>query len=96
MEGALMRSKRMLPFLMKEALLHQDFWSPDVDSTAVGAALHSIVTKLRQRRDDSLSAILGTVQASTSPKTKESPTVVPMLKAYSVSLEDRHSHENLL
>jgi hypothetical protein len=44
----------------------------------------------------SLSAILATVQRPTSPATKESPSVVPTLKAYGVSLEDRHAHENLL
>jgi hypothetical protein len=93
----LLRVQRMLlPLLMKEEFLYQDFWSPDVDSAAVGAALHSIVTELRQHRDDSLSAILATVQAPTSPNTKESPSVVPTLKAYGVSLEDRRVHENLL
>jgi hypothetical protein len=30
----------LLPLLMKEEFLYQDFWSPDVDSAAVGAALH--------------------------------------------------------
>jgi hypothetical protein len=93
----LLRVQRMLlPLLMKEEFLYKDFWSPDVDSAAVGAALHSIVTELRQHRDDSLSAILATVQAPTSPATKESPSVVPTLKAYGVSLEDRRVHENLL
>jgi hypothetical protein len=93
----LLRVQRMLlPLLMKEEFLNQDFWSPDVDSAAVGAALQSIVTELRQHRDDSLSAILATVQAPTSPTTKESPSVVPTLKAYGVSLEDRRVHENLL
>jgi hypothetical protein len=93
----LLRVQRMLlPLLMKEEFLYQDFWSPDVDSAAVGAALHSIVTELRQHRDDSLSAILATVQVPTSPATKESPSVVPTLKAYGVSLEDRRVHENLL
>jgi hypothetical protein len=52
-----------------------------VDSAAVGAALHLIVTELRKHQDGSLSDILAMVQAPTSPKTKESPTVVPMLKA---------------
>ncbi len=94
----LLRIQRiLLPLLMKEEFLNQDFWSPDVDSAAVGAALQSIVTELRQHRDDSLSAILATVQApTTSPTTKESPSVVPTLKAYGVSLEDRRVHENLL
>jgi hypothetical protein len=79
----------LLPLLMKEEFLHHDFWAPDVDSAAVGVALHSIVTELRQHRDDSLSAILETRQAPTSPNTKETP-------AYGVSLEDRRVHENLL
>jgi hypothetical protein len=93
----LLRVQRMLlPLLMKEEFLHQDFWAPDVDSAAVGVALHSIVTELRQHRDNSLSAILETRQAPTSPNTKETPTMLPTLKAYGVSLEDRRVHENLL
>jgi hypothetical protein len=48
-------------------------------------------------RDDSLSAILRTRQAPTSPNTKESPTVLPTLKkAYGMSLKDRRVHDNLL
>ena len=86
----------LLPLRMKEEFLHQDFWSPNFDSAAVGAALHSIVTELRQHQDDSLSAILATVQAPTSPNTKESPSMVPTLKAYVVSLEDRLENKNLL
>jgi hypothetical protein len=46
----------------------------------------AIVTELRQHQDDLLSAILKTRQASTSPNTKESPTVLPI---------DRCVHENL-
>jgi hypothetical protein len=88
--------RKLLPLLMKEEFLYKDFWSLDMDSAAVGAALHSIVTDLRQHRGDSLSAILTTVQAPTSPATKENPSVVPTLKAYGVSLEDRRVHENLL
>jgi hypothetical protein len=86
----------LLPLLMKEEFLYKDFWAPNVDSAAVGAALYSIVMELRQHRDDSLSAILQTSQAPTSPNTKESPLVLPTLKAYGVSLEDRQVHENLL
>jgi hypothetical protein len=52
--------------------------------------------KLRQHQDDSLSAILATMQVPTSSATKESPSMVPTLKAYGVSLEDRHMHEYLL
>ncbi len=60
----LLRVQRMLlPLVMKEEFLYQDFWADDVDSAAVGAALQSIVTELRQHRDNSLSAILATVQA---------------------------------
>jgi hypothetical protein len=60
----LLRVQRiLLPLLLKEELLHTDFWAPEVDSAAVEAALHSIVTELRQHRDDSLSVILQTVQA---------------------------------
>jgi hypothetical protein len=93
----LLRVQRMLlPLLLKDEILQKDFWASDVDSAAVGAALHLIVTELRQHRDDSLSAILATVQAPTSPNTKESPSVVPTLKAYGVSLDDRRVHENLL
>jgi hypothetical protein len=88
--------RKLLPLLMKEEFLYKDFMSPDVDSSAVGAALHSIVTELRQYRDNALSSILATVQAPTSPAMKESPSVVPSLKAYGVSLEDRRVHENLL
>ena len=84
------------PLLMKEELLNQDFWAPDIDSVAVVAALDSIVRELRQHRDDSLSAILETEQAPSSPNTKENATMVPTLKAYGVSLEDRRVHENLL
>jgi hypothetical protein len=93
----LLRVQRiLLPLLLKEELLHTDFWAPEVDSAAVEAALHSIATELRQHRDDSLSLILQTVQAPTSPNTKENPTVLPTLKAYGVSLDDRRVHENLL
>jgi hypothetical protein len=67
-----------------------------VDSAAVGAALHSIVTELRQHWDNFLSVILQSVQAPTSPNTKENPTVLPMLKAYGVSLDDLRVHANLL
>ncbi len=93
----LLRVQRvLLPLLMKEEFLNKDFWAPEVDSAAVGAALHSIVTELRQHQDDSLSVILQTIQAPTSPNTKENPTVLPTLKAYGVSLDDRRVHENLL
>jgi hypothetical protein len=54
------------------------------------------VTELRQHQDDSLSAILATVQALTSLAMKESPSVVPTLKVYGVSLRDRGVHEKLL
>jgi hypothetical protein len=93
----LLRIQRMLlPLLMKEEILNKDFWATDVDSVAVGEALDLIVTELRQHRDDSLSSILETVQAPISPNSKENPSVVPTLKAYGVSLEDRRVHENLL
>jgi hypothetical protein len=89
--------RMLLPLLMKEEFLHQDLWAPDADSAAVGgAALHSIATELRQHSDDSLSATLETRQAPTSPNTKETPNVLPMLKAYGVSLEDRSVDDNLL
>jgi hypothetical protein len=80
---------------MKEEFLHQDFWAPNVDLAAVRVALHSILGELRQHRDDFLSAILKTRQVPTSPSTKERPTVVPTLKVYGISLEDRHVHYNL-
>jgi hypothetical protein len=67
-----------------------------VDLAAVGAALCSIVMELRQHWDDSLSAILETSQVPLSPNTKESPTLLPTLKAYGVSLDDRCVNENLL
>jgi hypothetical protein len=86
----------LLPLLLKDGILQKYFWASDVDSAAVGAALHSIVTELRQHRDNSLSAILETSQAPTSPNSKESPFMVPTLKAYGVSLDDRRVHENLL
>jgi hypothetical protein len=82
---------------MREEFLYQDFWSPDVDLAATGAALHSIMMELRQHRDDSLAAILATVQVPTYLAANENPSIVPTLKAYEVSLlEDRHKHENLL
>jgi hypothetical protein len=81
---------------MKEELLKEDFWAPNVDSAAVAVALDSIATELRQHRDDSLSAILETVRVPSSPNTDKNPTVVPTLKAYGVSLEDWRVHENLL
>jgi hypothetical protein len=86
----------LLPLLMKEEFLSKDLWAPDVNSAAVGAALHSIVMELRQHRNNSLSTILETVQVPTSSNTKENPSVVPTLKAYSVSLKDRCVHTNLL
>jgi hypothetical protein len=86
----------LLPLLLKEEYLNTDFWASNVDSAAVGAALHSIVTEIQQHRDDSLSAILKTLQAPTPPNTKESPTVLPMLKANGFSLDDQRAHENLL
>jgi hypothetical protein len=86
----------LLPLLMKEEFLTQDFWATEVDSAAVGDALSSIVTELRQHRDDKLSSILETAQVPSSPHTKQSPTMLPTLKAYGVSLEDRRVHENLL
>jgi hypothetical protein len=93
----LLRVQRLLlPLLLKDKILQNDFWASDVDSAAVGEALQSIVDELRQQRDDSLSAILKTTQAPTSPNTKAKPTVLPTLKAYGVSLDDRRVHENLL
>ena len=93
----LLRVQRLLlPLLMKEEFLNTNFWAPNVDSAEAGAALHSIVTELKQHQDDSLSAILETVQAPTSPNTKESPSIVPTLKAYGVSLTDRRVHADLL
>jgi hypothetical protein len=42
----LLRVQRMLlPLLMKEEFLTQDFWATDVDSAAVGDALSLIVTE---------------------------------------------------
>jgi hypothetical protein len=86
----------LLPLLLKKEILQNNFWATEVDSAAVGAALHSIVTELRQHRGDSLSAILETPQVSTSPTTRSTPTLLPTLKAYGVSLDDRRVHENLL
>ena len=87
----------LLPLLLKEEYLNTVFWASNMDSAAAGAALHLIVTEIRQHLDDSLLAILETLQAPTSPNTKESPTVLPMhLKAYGVLLDDRRVHENLL
>jgi hypothetical protein len=65
----------LLPLLMKEEMINQDFWAPDIYLVAVGAALNSIVRDLRQHQDGSLSVILETVQARTSPNTKENATV---------------------
>jgi hypothetical protein len=38
----------LLPLLLKEEYLNTDFWASIVDSAAVGAALHSIVTEIQQ------------------------------------------------
>jgi hypothetical protein len=77
----------LLSLLMKESFLYKDFWYLKVDLAAVGAALHSIMTELRQHQDNSLSAIIARVEARTSPATtKENPSLVPTLKAYGVSL----------
>jgi hypothetical protein len=85
----LLRVQRLLlPLLLKDKILQNDFWASDVDSAAVGAALHSIVTELRQHRDDSFFAIFQTSQAPTSPNTKASPTLLSMLKAYDASLDN--------
>jgi hypothetical protein len=93
----LLRARRLLPLLVKEESLNQDdFWAAAVDWAAVEAALDSIARDLRQHPDDSLSAILQTVHAPTSPNTKENPNALPTLKAHGVSLEDRRVHENLL
>jgi hypothetical protein len=62
--------RMLLPLLVKEEILNKDFWAPEIDSAAVGDALDSIVREIRQQRDDSLSSILETVQAPTSPNTK--------------------------
>jgi hypothetical protein len=93
----LLRVRQLLPLLVKEELLNQDdFWAAGVDWAAVEASLDSIARDLRQHRDDSLSAVLQTVHAPTSPNTKENPNALPTLKAHGVSLEDRRVHENLL
>jgi hypothetical protein len=39
--------RMLLPLLLKDEILHKDFWASNVDFAAVGAALHSIVMKLR-------------------------------------------------
>jgi hypothetical protein len=84
----------LLPLLLKENLITK-ISGFHFDLAAVGAALHSTVTKLSQHRDNFLSAILQTLQVPMSPNTKESPMLLPMLKAYGVSLGDRRVHENL-
>jgi hypothetical protein len=86
----------LLPLLVKKEILNKDFWAPEIDWAAVGDALKNIVREIWQHRDNSLSSILETVRALTSPNTKANPAMVPMLKAYGVSLEDRRVHENLL
>jgi hypothetical protein len=53
----LLRVQRMLlPLLLKDEVLHKTCWASDVVWTTrqqlVGAALHSIVTELRQHLDD--------------------------------------------
>ena len=46
----LMRVQRLLlPLLLKDEILQRDFWASNVDSAAVGAALHSIVMNRRQQ-----------------------------------------------
>jgi hypothetical protein len=52
------------PLLIKEEMLDQDFWAPDINSVAVGAALHSIVRELKQHQNDSLLAILEIVAST--------------------------------
>jgi hypothetical protein len=43
----LLRVQRMLlPLLLKEEYLNKDFWASDIDTAAVGAALHSIATEI--------------------------------------------------
>jgi hypothetical protein len=82
---------------MKEKMLNEAFWAADIDSAAVESALDSMARESRQRREeDSLSAVLQTVQAPTSPNTKENPNVLPTLKKHGASPEDRCVHENLL
>jgi hypothetical protein len=64
----------LLPLLMKEEFLYKDFWSPDMDLAAVGAALHLVMRELRQHWDNYLSAIQATVQAQTlQPQKKALP-----------------------
>jgi hypothetical protein len=93
----LLRVRRLLlPLLMKEEMLNKAFWAADIGSAAVESALDSMARESRQHREDSLSAVLQTVQAPTSPNTKENPNVLPMLKKHGVSPEDRRVHENLL
>jgi hypothetical protein len=53
------------------------------------------VTELRQHLDNFLSAIIERRQAPTSSNTKETLTLLPTLKAYGISLEDRRVHKNL-
>ena len=54
------------------------------------------MTEIQQHRDDSVLAILKTLQVPTSPNTKESPTLLPTLKAYGVSQDGQRVHDNLL
>jgi hypothetical protein len=79
----------LLPLLIKEEMLNTDFWATNVGLAAVGAAIDSIVMEIRQHQDNSVSFILDTEQAPISPNSKETPSVVPMLKAYGASQEDK-------
>jgi hypothetical protein len=82
----------LLPLLMKEEILNNDFLAPSVHSALVGAALESIARQLRQHGDTSLSSVLETQQISTSPSTKENASVVLTLEARGVKLEAGRTH----
>jgi hypothetical protein len=61
----------LLPLLLKEEYPNTDLWASNVDLAAVGAALHLIVTEIRQQRNDSLSGESTKEQIPCKPKGDE-------------------------
>jgi hypothetical protein len=70
----LLRVQRMLlPLLLKEEILQKDFWASDVDSAAVGAALHSIVTELETAPGQFSFCYLGNLTSANISKQQRKP-----------------------
>ena len=80
---------QVLPLLIWDYGITLVHWNMDVDTKKVESILKEIVRDYNKKREGKLSVILDTDFQSISPQSQVKYTLLPMMKCYGISFEDR-------